>query len=220
MKTVITPALLCMLLSLTLFASASKHHRHRHDSASGGAFDYYILSLSWAPNYCASHPTDHSNQCRHGGHTAFVLHGLWPQADSGPPPISCSIAPPVAGATVDHMLNFMPSRGLIQHEWQQHGTCSGLSARDYFANVEQAFKSLHVPDQYQNLNHDQQAEVSDIEKEFADANGAPRQAFRISCHNGELVNLEVCLDKDLHFQSCTPSARECPARKVEMRPPQ
>jgi ribonuclease I len=79
---------------------------------------------------------------------------------------------------------------------------------------------VHVPDQYQNLKHDQQSEVSDIEKEFADANGAPRQAFRISCHNGELVNLEVCLDKDLHFQSCTPSARECPARKVEMRPPQ
>jgi ribonuclease T2 len=221
MKTLITSTLVCVLLCLTPFAFARKHHHHHDDdSSSGGNFDYYLLSLSWAPNYCAGHPTDHSSECRHGGHTAFVLHGLWPQANSGPPPMACSTAPPVAAATVDHMLNFMPSRGLIQHEWEKHGTCSGLSAQDYFARVEQSFKSVHVPDQYQSLNHDQQFEVPDIEKQFADANRAPQQAFRVSCHAAELVSVEVCLDKDLHFQSCTQSVRECPVRQVEVRPPQ
>jgi ribonuclease T2 len=219
MKLATISALLCLLLAPLAFAK--KHHRYRDDeSQSGGSFDYYLLSLSWAPNYCAGHPADHSSECRTGGHTAFVLHGLWPQANSGPPPMSCSTAPPVAADTVDHMLNFMPSRGLIQHEWQKHGTCSGLSARDYFAQVEQTFKRVRVPDQYRNPDRERQLEVADIEKQFAEANGAPPQAFRISCHGSDLVSVEVCLDKHLQFQSCTQSVRECPVRQVELRPPQ
>jgi ribonuclease T2 len=219
MKSVSTFALLCTLLVPAPSAFA-KHHHHHDDSGGGGKFDYYLLSLSWAPNYCAGHPSDHSNECKIGGRTAFVLHGLWPQANSGKPPMSCSGASPVAKATVDHMLQFMPSRGLIQHEWQKHGTCSGLSAQDYFAKVEQAFKSVRVPGEYRSLDHEQQFNVPDLEKSFADANSAPLQAFRISCHAGELVSLEVCMDKNLQYRSCTQSVRECPVSRVEMRPPQ
>src|SRR5882757_8756247 len=144
MKRVITPAVLCKILCLTPLASAKHHHRHHDDAPSGGNFDYYLLALSWAPNYCAGHPSDHSSECRIGGHTAFVLHGLWPQA----------------------------SRGLIQHEWQKHGTCTGLAAQDYFAKVEQVYKNVHVPEQYPRLEHEQQFNVSDLEKSFAEANHA------------------------------------------------
>ena len=219
MKALLASTLVCVLLCAP-FVLAKHHHRHDDDSSSGGNFDYYLLSLSWAPNYCAGHPTDHSSECRTGGHTAFVLHGLWPQANSGPPPMSCSTASPVATDTVDHMMNFMPSRSLIQHEWQKHGTCTGLAAQDYFSQVEQAFRKIHVPDPYRSLDHEQQADVSDIEKTFADVNSAPPQAFRISCHGGDLVSVEVCLDKNLQFQSCTRSVRECPVGQVDMRPPQ
>jgi ribonuclease T2 len=211
---------LCLLVALAAAAFAKHHRRHDDDSQSGGNFDYYLLSLSWAPNYCARHPTDRSSECTTGEHMAFVLHGLWPQANSGPPPMSCSTAPPVAAATVDHMLNFLPSRGLIQHEWQKHGTCSGLSAQDFFTQVEQAFRKVHVPDPYRSLDHEQQFDVPDIEKTFAHVNAAPPQAFRISCHGGDLVSVEVCLDKNLQFQSCTQSVRDCPLGQVDMRPPQ
>ena len=220
MNRLVMSALLCIPLCVTSFAFAKHHRRHNDPESGSGNFDYYLLALSWAPNYCAGHPTDHSSECKIGGHTAFVLHGLWPQANSGAPPMSCSTAPPVAAATVDHMLNFMPSRGLIQHEWQKHGTCSALSAQDYFARVEQAFKHVHVPEQYPKLDHEQQFSVQDLEKSFADANHAPPQAFRVSCHAGELVSLEVCLDKNLQYQSCTQSVRECPVNQVDMRPPQ
>lgn len=133
--------------------------------------------------------------------------------------MSCSTASPVAAATVDHMLNFMPSRSLIQHEWQEHGTCSGLSAQEYFAQAEQAYTHLQVPPQYRNLNQRRQFDVSDVEKSFAEANGAPAEAFRISCHAGELVNLEVCVDKNLQYRSCTQSVRECPVGQVDMQAP-
>jgi ribonuclease T2 len=221
MRSLVLSVVLCALFCVTPSAFAKHHHRHQDDDAqSGGQFDYYLLALSWAPNYCSGHPTDHSSECKTGGHTAFVLHGLWPQASSGAPPMSCSTASPVAAATVDHMLNYMPSRGLIQHEWQKHGTCSGLSAQEYFAKVEQAFKEVHVPEQYPKLDHEQQISVSDLEKSFAEANHAPAEAFRVSCHAGDLVSLEVCVDKDLQYRSCTQSVRECPVPQVEMRPPQ
>jgi ribonuclease T2 len=212
--------LLCALLLLTPFAFAKHHHHHDDSEGVAGDFDYYLLALSWAPNYCAGHPADHSSECRHGGHAAFVLHGLWPQANSGRPPMACSNASPVASDTVDHMLNFMPSRGLIQHEWQEHGTCSGLSAQDYFARAEQAYKSVHVPEQYSGLDHEQPFNVTDLEKNFADANHAPLQAFRVSCHAGALVSVEVCVDKNLQYQTCTQSVRECPINQVDMLTPQ
>ncbi len=126
----------------------------------------------------------------------------------------------MASATVDHMLNFMPSRGLIQHEWEKHGTCSGVSAQNYFGQAEQAFTHVQVPQQYSSLNHEQQFNVADVEKSFAEANHAPLQAFRVSCHAGELVSLEVCVDKNLQYRSCTESVRECPVNQVDMKPPQ
>jgi ribonuclease T2 len=219
-RTLIASLLLSALLCLAPSAFAKHHHHHDDSEAGTGNFDYYLLALSWAPNYCAEHPTDHSSECRTGGHTAFVLHGLWPQANSGAPPMSCSNAPPVAAETVDHMLNYMPSRGLIQHEWQEHGTCSGLSAQEYFGKAEQAFKSVHVPDQYSRLDHERQLSVRDLENSFAEANHAPLESFRISCHAGALVSLEVCVDKNLQYQSCTQSVRECPMNQVDMRPTQ
>jgi ribonuclease T2 len=133
--------------------------------------------------------------------------------------MSCTPASPVAGEIVRHMLEYYPSRGLIQHEWEKHGTCSGLSAQDYFAKVEQAFKSVQAPDQLKNLSGDKSVPPKDLDQSFAESNHAPPDAFRISCHAQELVGVEVCMSKDLKIRSCARSLRECPASSVWMHPP-
>ena len=212
MRRTLLPAVILVCLSGVIAVYAK-----RHGTKAPGAFDYYILSLSWAPNYCAGHPSDHSTECRVGGHAGFVLHGLWPQSNAGAPPVNCAGASPVSSAIVRHMLSYYPSRGMIQHEWETHGACTGLSAADYFAQVEEALDAVKVPDAYRNLSRDQNLNVSDVEKAFAATNNAPPGAFRVSCHDGELVNLEACLTKDLEYQACTASARECPASRVLMR---
>ena len=52
-------------------------------------------------------------------------------------------------ATVDKVLRMMPSQKLIRHEWEKHGTCSGLSAEQYFQQVETVFAGLKIPSPYQ-----------------------------------------------------------------------
>jgi ribonuclease T2 len=203
-----------LLASLALAAPRKRHHGSPDQA---GTFDYYLLSVSWAPNYCAGHPSDQSSECRAGGGKSFVLHGLWPQANSGPYLESCTTAPPVGSDIVNHMLNYMPSASLVQHEWQTHGTCSGLSAQDYFAKVEQAFRNLQIPQAYQQMNQQKEAGVQDLEQAFASANNASASAFRVSCQSGELVNVEVCMNKDLQYQSCTGSVHECQGNSVLMR---
>jgi ribonuclease T2 len=213
------PAVVLMIATMLCLGTTALARKHKKAGSAGPAnFDYYLLALSWAPNYCADHPTDKSPECRTGNHTAFVLHGLWPSANSGAQPLSCKPPSPVSSSVVRHMLEYFPSKGLIQHEWEKHGTCSGLSAQDYFARAEQAYKAVKIPDKYIKLDHSQEISVSEIEQDFSRANDAPQEAFRLSCHAGALVAMEACLDKDLHYQACPKSARECPADQVKLAP--
>lgn len=218
MKRFVTGLLLAVLM-LTAAALPLRRRKPGEQSKSSTVFDYYVLSLSWAPSFCASHPDNRSAECKTGNHTTFVLHGLWPESDRGASPMECAPARPVARETVDRMMRFFPARGLVQHEWEKHGTCSGLSAADYFNQVERAFTAVKVPDQYSSLNHDQQFAIRQVEESFAAANHAPGGSFRISCHDGEMVSIEACLSKDLKYQACTANVRECPSSQVLVRQP-
>ena len=45
-----------------------------------GEFDYYVLALSWTPNWFALEGDARaSEQCEPGQGHGFTLHGLWPQ---------------------------------------------------------------------------------------------------------------------------------------------
>ena len=116
------------------------------------------------------------------------------------------------------MLSIMPSRGLIQHEWETHGTCSGLGAQDYFATIYKAFTKVQIPPEYRSLTRPMTASPAQIEEQFAHANHAPQAAFRVSCYGSDFVGLEVCLTKDLQYRNCGARLRECRASQVELRP--
>src|SRR5229473_2691520 len=56
-----------------------------------GEFDYYLLTLSWSPQFCAGHWND--PQCTGPRKFGFVVHGMWPQFKNGSWPESCSTSP-------------------------------------------------------------------------------------------------------------------------------
>ena len=184
-------------------------------------FSYYLLSLSYAPDFCAEPGGNKTPQeCGAGRKVGFVVHGLWPQGDSGRGPENCGSASPVAQAIVNQMLSYIPTASLIQHEWSTHGTCSGLSADDYFATIRKARDSVKIPDDLNQPSAKLQLSPAEIEAKAAAANSSfPKQAFRTSCYkDGELQELRICFSKDLTPRACTSSAGECTIKTITMLP--
>jgi ribonuclease T2 len=108
-------------------------------------FDYYMLALSWSPTWCAS-PAGRGDarQCGPGRRYDFVVHGLWPQYRNGWPQY-CDNDARLAEQVVDAMLDIMPSRSLVRHQWNKHGTCTGLSPEDYFALTRRLHEEIGYP---------------------------------------------------------------------------
>jgi len=185
------------------------------------SFDYYVLSLSWAPDFCAqSRGNPDPNECAAGRHIGFVVHGLWPQANSGTGPENCSAASPVPQSIVNLMLSYIPTASLIQHEWNAHGTCSGLNMSDYFTDVRKARDTVQIPQQFSSLTQPTNATAAQIEAEFAATNSSfPPAAFRATCTGGYFQEARICVNKSLVPQACTVSAGECTSPGMKILPP-
>jgi ribonuclease T2 len=205
---------------LALLGPGGADARRRRSPRSEGTFDYYMLALSWAPDFCARPDVQkNERECGVSRHNAFVVHGLWPQAETGRSPELCAPARPVAAATVQRMLNYIPSEGLIQHEWKEHGTCTGLATAEYFNQVAHAADSVTIPADYKSLNRQIEVSPSEIERKFAGANPSfPSDAFRTSCSGGDLAEVRVCFTKDLKARACSDSAGECRTATTSMLP--
>lgn len=183
------------------------------ESASAANFDYYLLNLSWSPEFCYSHPN--APEC--GRHAAFVLHGLWPQNSDGTYPQGCSDAPGPANPAA--YSDIYPDPHLLNHEWRTHGTCSGLSPDSFFRAARAAFQSVKIPRKLAELQEQISLPPDQILSLVQESNPAiPRQSLALSCGNNFLTAIEVCMDKHLHAIACGP-VRSCRARTVRIPPP-
>jgi ribonuclease T2 len=187
------------------------------------AFDYYVLSLSWAPGFCSdpANAAANPNECAPGKHTGFIVHGLWPESNQGKNPESCGTAKPVAKSVLNMMLPYMLSATLVQHEWATHGTCSGLSQADYFTEVVQARVAVQLPVQITGIDQATSESPAQIEQQFAGANPAfPANAFRTACKGADFTEVRVCFDRNIKGVECTPSTGDCGNATEQILPPQ
>ncbi|HWE53096.1 MAG TPA: ribonuclease T2 [Bryobacteraceae bacterium] len=190
--------------------------------AAPAQFDYYVLSLSWAPEFCTQPGAAAANgaECATGKDVGFVVHGLWPQNNAGKSPESCGPAGRLSKAVIDFILPYMPNAGLIQHEWATHGTCTGLTPSNYFANVLQVRSAVQFPVQFTAAQEKAMESPGLIESQFARSNPSfPDGAFRSACRNGALTEVRVCFNKDLSPRACTASAGECTTSSIAILPP-
>ena len=57
---------------------------HERRGAPAGAFDLYLLALSWSPGFCDIEGDRKGKpECMTGSRLGFVLHGLWAQFETG-----------------------------------------------------------------------------------------------------------------------------------------
>ena len=207
-------------LALLLLA-AGPASAQRGDTA--GKFDYYALALSWSPSYCAfpGAARNEPHQCGTDRSFAFVVHGLWPQYERGFPRDCASTQPrsvtPILGSK---MLDIMPSPRLIQHEWETHGLCSGLSQTGYFDTLRKMRNKVVVPPVYTNLSQPLTTSMSALRTAFVKENrGLRADGLAVSCDKNQLREVRICFSKSGAFRSCSSSVRDqCAAEVVSMPP--
>jgi ribonuclease T2 len=168
-----------------------------------GDFDFYVLALSWSPTYCALEGDGDDEQCgveRHG----FIAHGLWPQYEAGYPEFcESAMTARVSDAAVDSIRDITPSPGLIRYQWRKHGLCTGLRQSDYFGLMRRAYETISIPDAYDDPGEDASLKPLSVEAAFLAANpGLPARGIAVTCKQGRLADVRICLTKDLEFREC------------------
>jgi ribonuclease T2 len=207
-----------LLLALLAPAALARHHsRGEGPSGAPGRFDYYLLTLSWSPSYCLVHPGDRY-QCQGRGF-GFVLHGLWPQFDSGGYPQECATGDVMDRAAEAVGRTLYPSPALMRHEWERHGTCSGMNAVDYFRTADRALAAVRIPPVFEAPRSDQRLPPGQILATFRAANPAlPPRAITVACSRAELSEVRLCLTRDLQPRSCGRGVRDsCPDVPILVR---
>jgi ribonuclease T2 len=181
-------------------------------------FGLYLLAMTWTPSVCCA---THDEQCA-DVRASLTLHGLWPNYTDDQSrglsrawPQYCggyahceqaedaSCAPEVAVPA--DLAPFAPGyvRGaLATHEWSKHGSCTRLSAADYFAAELAAIRSipaLEVPGAV--VGHD--TPRTDLQRSF----GVAADSVVLGCDaHCRLTQVGFCFAKDVHDRPTAPIA--------------
>ena len=174
-----------------------------------GTFAYYMLALSWSPEWCRTHPDKASEEMQCEQKRNFVVHGLWPQCREGYPEKCASSASTQLTISREQIYRFMPSDFLITHEWEKHGVCSGLGKSDYFLLIGRLFNKIRLPDLAKLTDP---ASPEQIEQAFIDANpGLITQNIALNCRAGgdpefrdntSLDEVYICFGRNEHPTPC------------------
>lgn len=188
----------------------------------GSGFDFYVLSLSWSPSWCIENdPSGRSQQCAAENDHGFIVHGLWPQNEQGYPEFcrtrESDRVPEALGRT---LFDIMPSMGLIGHEWRKHGSCSGLSQKDYFTVLRAAREKVTIPPALQSVKTNRRTNAAEIETSLTAANlGLRNDALAVTCAAGRVDEVRICFDKDLSFRTCNAIDRAgCKMKNLNLPP--
>lgn len=191
------------------------------DGERSGEFDYYVLALSWSPNWCELEgDARQSPQCDPREDFGWTLHGLWPQYHRGWPSFCRTAERPPSRSMTKGMTDLMGSSGLAWHQWKKHGSCSGLSARDYYALSRQAYGQVIRPPVFRKLDRAVKLPAAVVEEAFLKANPEIEpDGLTVTCKSGHIQEVRVCLSRDLAPVPCGRDVvRDCTMRDALLTP--
>lgn len=174
----------------------------RAEGEQAGEFDYYVMSLSWSPTWCALEGEQRgSPQCDQD--FGWVLHGLWPQFEAGwPSYCNTRVRNPSRRDTAEQA-DVFGSSGSAWHQWNKHGRCSGLSSEDYYAISREAYARVERPALLRQLDKSVRLPASVIEEAFLEANPEmSADQITITCKAGRIQEARICLTRDLELRTC------------------
>ncbi|GAK51042.1 ribonuclease, T2 family [Candidatus Moduliflexus flocculans] len=203
--------LICLML--LMFVSGQ---RLANGEGTPGEFDFYVLALSWSPTYCDDNGANDPQQCGIGKRFGFVLHGLWPQYEKGYPS-ECSSTQMPDKVTAEFP-GLYPNDKLYRHEWEKHGTCSGLTPKQYLALSKTLKESVNIPKAYRKPEKPLRVTTDEIAAAFQSSNPTFEHAsFAVYCADSGrfLREILVCFDQDGRPISCSNDIRRKAAKSCQ-----
>ncbi|MEM6661530.1 MAG: ribonuclease T2 [Pseudomonadota bacterium] len=190
-------------------------------SARADDFTHYVLALSWNASWCAIEgDSRNADQCDPRHELGFTLHGLWPQGQRDWPSYCSTDARDPSRRQTAAMQDIMGSPGLAWHQWKKHGRCSGLTPEEYFKLSRDAYGMIKRPVLLRKVDKRLRVPPGVIEKAFLEANpGLKANQLAVTCKDGFLQEVRVCLTKGLVPRACTPKTeRGCRAQSAVFPP--
>lgn len=184
-----------------------------------GDFDYYVLALSWSPNWCALEGNARgAEQCERD--LGWSLHGLWPQYERGWPSYCPSVERNPSRAMTAAMADIMGSSGLAWHQWNKHGVCAGVSAEEYYSQSRFAYEQVVRPEVLRRLERTFRISAKVIEDAFLQSNpDLEPDMITITCRDGHIQEARICLTKGLIPRACgSDVVRDCRATDALLEP--
>lgn len=184
-----------------------------------GDFDYYVMSLSWSPTWCALEGRERgSPQCEKD--FGWVLHGLWPQYEDGWPSYCNTNARNPSRSDTSAQSDLFGSSGSAWHQWNKHGRCSGLSSSDYYALSREAYTRIERPALLRQLDRSVRLPATVIEDAFLEANPElDAGQITITCKAGRIQEARICLTRDLELRTCGRDVRhDCSMKDALLDP--
>ncbi|SPF77701.1 ribonuclease T2 family protein [Pseudoprimorskyibacter insulae] len=203
---------------LALLLSATLAHA---EGETAGDFDYYVMSLSWSPTWCALEgDARQSPQCDPSEDFGWVLHGLWPQFHRGYPSYCRTAERPPSRLMTQEMADIMGTSGLAWHQWNKHGVCTGLSAPAYYALSRDAYGKVTRPEVFRKLTKPVKVPAQVVEEAFLKANpGFEKDMVTVTCKSSRIQEVRVCLSKSLDPVPCGQDVvRDCRMKDALLDP--
>ena len=191
------------------------------DGEQAGDFDYYVLSLSWSPNWCAVEgDVRGSEQCDRGRDLGWVVHGLWPQYEQGWPSYCHTSERPPSRSLTNAQADIFGAGGAAWYQWKKHGVCAGLEAKEYYDLVRRAYGMVNRPEVLRKLTNPVRLPASVVEEAFLQANPDwHSDMLTITCREGRIQEARLCLTRDLEPRICARNVRlDCRAQKALLDP--
>ncbi len=191
------------------------------EGETAGDFDYFVMSLSWNPNWCALEgDARRAPECAKGAGFDFTLHGLWPQDETGWPSYCRTTERDPSRIESESMADIMGGSGLAWYQWKKHGRCAGMPARAYYGAMRRAFAAVKVPDVFPLINKRLEVPADVVEGAFLEANPQlTRDMVTVTCDDGMIQEVRICLTKDLTPRTCGADViRDCRLKDAVLEP--
>lgn len=194
-----------VLLALAAVSASRAQDARPFRGDAPGAFDFYVLALSWSPGFCALEGDRKGrDQCAPGRGLGFTVHGLWPQRERGFPSNCGAADRSPSRLALAEAEGVFPDEGLARYQWRKHGACSGKSPAEYFRDARRARDQVRIPDAFARPSDGRTVTAAEIERAFVAANPGLRADMMASvCRRGLLQEVRICFEKDLRgFRRC------------------